>query len=47
MKRRQGEWKRAAQDCAEKQATTTAQTVWLAYWKKYDRQRRQEQKPKR
>ena len=47
MKAKRGEWKLAAQDCAEKQARKTARTVWLAYWKKSDKQRRQSPKPKR
>lgn len=34
-----GEWKRAAQDCAEARAARLARSVWLAYWRKYDKQR--------
>ena len=47
MKAKRGEWKQAAQVLAEKQAEQTALTVWRAYWKKFDKQRRQGVKPKR
>lgn len=35
-----GEWKKLAQAHAEKQATKTARSVWAAFWKRYDRERR-------
>ena len=46
MKAKQGEWKKAAQVVSRSQAEASARSVWLAYWKKYDRQRRAA-KPKR
>lgn len=36
---KQGAWKRTAQAFAEKQARALSRSVWLAFWKKYDRRR--------
>jgi hypothetical protein len=45
--KQQGEWKKAAQAVAEKQAMATAREIWLAYWKKVDRARQQQQRAKK
>lgn len=42
---KQGEWRRLAQAHAEKKAARLARALWVAYWRKFDRQRRA--KPKR
>lgn len=41
---KQGAWKRTAQAFAEKQARALSRSVWLAFWKKFDRQRKTQQK---